>query len=83
MVAPLNETVPEPAVAVAVPPQLLVRAFGVATIIPAGRLSVKATPLSETVFAAGLVRVKVSEVTPFNGTLAAPKAFAITGGATT
>ena len=38
-------TVVDPAVAVAVPPQLLVTAGGVATASPAGRLSVNATPV--------------------------------------
>jgi hypothetical protein len=38
----------EPAVAVAVPPQLLVRPLGVATTRPGGKESVKATPFSVT-----------------------------------
>jgi hypothetical protein len=37
---------PEPATAVAVPPQVLFKALGVATTNPAGRLSVKARPVS-------------------------------------
>ena len=61
-VDPLRLTDPEPAVAVTVPPQLLVSPFGVATIKPAGRLSVKPTPVSEIEFAAGFVIVNVSEV---------------------
>jgi hypothetical protein len=73
---------PAPATAVAVPPQLLLRLFGVATTIPAGKLSVKATPVSAIpVF--GLVMVRVSEVVPFNGIVAAPKALAIDGGLAT
>src|SRR5947209_16912599 len=40
-VPPLRLTEPEPAVAVAVPPQVLVRPLGVATFNPAGKLSVK------------------------------------------
>src|SRR5437899_1730407 len=49
-VAPARLTLPEPAVAVMVPPpQLPVRPFGVATTRPAGRLSVNATPVSATV----------------------------------
>jgi hypothetical protein len=40
---------------------------------------VKPIPLRE-VAALGLVRLKVSAVVPFNGTLAAPKTFAIVGG---
>src|SRR5438270_495840 len=38
-------TEPEPATAVAVPPQVLDNPLGVATTRPAGRLSVKATPV--------------------------------------
>ena len=37
---------PDPATAVAVPPHVLLSAFGVATTKPAGRLSVKAIPVS-------------------------------------
>jgi hypothetical protein len=37
---------PDPATAVAVPPHVLLSAFGVATTNPAGRLSVKAIPVS-------------------------------------
>ena len=37
---------PEPATAVAVPPQVLFNALGVASTRPAGRLSVKAIPVS-------------------------------------
>jgi hypothetical protein len=73
-----------PAVARAVPPQLLESPlFGVATSSPEGSVSVKATPIKATVLAAGLVMVKVNEVVPFSTTLAAPKALAIDGGATT
>lgn len=82
MVPPFRLIEPEPAVAVAVPLQSLVRPFGVATTRPAGKLSVKETPLSATpVF--GFVMVKVKEVVPFSGMLAAPKALAIDGGVTT
>jgi hypothetical protein len=73
---------PEPAVAVAVPPQVLLSAFGVATTNPAGRLSVKAIPVSaKLVF--GLVMVNVREVVPFNGICAAPKALVMDGGVAT
>src|SRR5215469_16696690 len=41
-----RETEPEPAAAVAVPVQLLVKPLGVATTRPAGRVSVKVMPLS-------------------------------------
>jgi hypothetical protein len=84
MVAPLKLTVPDPATAVMVPPpQLPVRPLGVATTRPAGRVSEKATPASETVLAAGLVMVKLSVVVPFKAMAVAPNDLAITGGATT
>jgi len=74
-----NETEPEPAVAVAVPVQVVVRPFGVATTRPAGRLSVKAIPLS--VWCALLLEmVKVRLVVPFNGMVAAPNCLAMLGG---
>jgi len=75
-------TLPDPATAVAVPPQVLLRPLGVATTRPAGRLSVNATPVSaRLVF--GFVMLKVSEVVPFSGMLAAPKALVIEGGVAT
>src|SRR5689334_20391007 len=73
---------PAPATAVAVPPQVLLRVGGVATTSPAGRLSVKATPVSERLVF-GLLMVKVSEVVPFSGIVAAPKAFVIVAGVAT
>jgi len=82
-VLPESATTLDPAVAVAIPPQVLVRAFGVAMINPAGRLSVNAIPVSGIVFAAGLVIVNVRLVEPFNGMLAAPNAFTIVGGVPT
>jgi hypothetical protein len=83
-VAPARLTVPEPAVAVIVPPpQVPLNPFGVATTNPVGRLSVKATPVSATVFATGLVRVKVKVVVPFTAIKVAPKLLLIVGGATT
>src|SRR6266700_2434964 len=83
MVPPVREMLPEPATAVAVPPQVLVNPLGVATTNPAGSVSVNATPVSATALPPGLVIVKVSEVVPFSGRFAAPKALAIDGGATT
>ena len=83
IVPPVSEMLPDPATAVAVPPQVLLSPLGVATTIPAGNVSVNATPVSATVLAAGFVMVKVSEVVPFNGIAVAPKALAIDGGATT
>src|SRR4029077_8236117 len=71
-----------PAVAVIVPaPQVPVRPFGVETTRPAGSVSLKATPLNAVV-ALLFWMLKVSEVEPFSGMLAAPKALLIVGGAT-
>ena len=73
----------DPATAVAVPPQALVRPLGVDTTSPAGSVSVNATPVSATVFAAGLVTLKVSVVVPLSGIVVGLNALAIEGGATT
>src|SRR5262249_21249531 len=75
-------TVPEPAVAVAVPPQVLLRPFGVATTRPAGRLSVNANPVRPMLLF-GLVMLMVSDVVPFSGILAAPNCLVTVCGATT
>lgn len=83
MLPPVREMLVEPATAVAVPPQVFERPFGVETTSPVGNVSVNATPVSATVFAAGLVMVKVSAVVPFNGIVVGLKALAIDGGATT
>jgi hypothetical protein len=73
---------PDPATAVEVPPQVLVKAFGVAITSPAGRLSVNASPVSASaVF--GFVTLNVREVEPLSEMLAAPKAFVIVGGVAT
>jgi len=45
-VPPVRETVPEPGVAVAVPPHVLTRPLGFATTRFTGKLSVNPTPLS-------------------------------------
>jgi len=75
-------TDPEPATAVAVPPQLLVRFGADATTRPAGRLSVKAIPVRlRLVF--GFWMVNVNEVVPFRGISAAPNTLAIEGGVAT
>jgi hypothetical protein len=80
-VPPLRETLPVPAVTV--PPHELVT-FGVlATLNPAGKVSVNANPFSATVLAVGFVIVKVSVVVPLTGIVAAPNAFVIEGGAAT
>src|SRR5947209_16669074 len=71
-VPPLRLTEPEPAVAVAVPPQVFVKPFGVAITKPAGKLSVNDSPVSDTLVF-GLVMLMVSDVVPFSGILVAPK----------
>src|ERR1044071_4254353 len=72
-----------PAVGVIVPvPHEPVRPFGVEITRPDGNASLNATPVSATVVL-GFVTVKLSEVEPFSGILAAPNALAIVGGPTT
>ena len=79
--APLRLTLDDPSAAVTVPPgQLVVGLPGVATIRPAGRLSVNATPVSVRFWLLLLSIVKVRLVVPFNGIVAAPKALTICGG---
>ena len=73
---------PDPATAVAVPPHVLFRPDGVATTRPAGKLSVKAIPFNVTAVL-GFWVVKVSDVVPFSGIVAAPNALVIDGGAAT
>jgi hypothetical protein len=80
ILTPEIETLPDPATAVAVPPQVLATPFGVATTIPVGSESVNATPVSPAVFADGFVIVNVNEVLLFVPMLATPNAFAIEGG---
>ena len=80
IVPPLRLMTFVPAVAVIVPaPQVPVRPFGVETTRPAGSVSLNATPVSPTVVFE-LVMVKLSEVEPFSGMLAAPKALMMIGG---
>src|SRR5882724_2503981 len=81
-VPPDKLTVPDPAAAEIVPPHELFNVGEVETIRPAGKVSEKAIPLKTTMLF-GLLIVKVSEVEPFSGMLAAPKAFVIMGGAVT
>src|SRR5579864_8815066 len=83
MLPPVREMLVEPATAVAVPPQVLERPFGVETTNPVGSVSVNATPVSATVLAAGFVIVNVSDVGVFKAMLVGLKALAIDGGATT
>src|SRR5262249_2348856 len=80
MVAPVSE-MPVGAVVVTVPPQIVAEALP--TVRPVGSVSVKATPVSETAFAAGLVIVNVSEVVAFNAMVDGLNTLAIDGGATT
>lgn len=71
----------DPAAAVAVPPHVLLK-FGVAaTTKPAGRLSVKATPVLGLVL--GLLMANDKVVVPFSGTDAAPNDFVMLGGEAT
>src|SRR6266851_2803484 len=71
------------AVAVSVPPQVLLAPFGVATTSPATRVSEKATPVNDVPVLLGLVMVNVTLVEPLSGTLVAPNALLMLGGATT
>ncbi len=73
---------PAPATAVAVPPHVLVNPLGVATVRPAGRVSVNARPFSATLVF-GLATVNVSDVLPLSTIVAAPNAFVIVGGVAT
>jgi len=78
---PLRLTDVALATGVNVPPQVFDPPGLLATTRPAGKLSVKPTPVSDIEF--GLLRVKVSNVEPFSGIVDAPKAFVIVGGAST
>jgi len=80
IVTPLS-AMPVGAVVVTVPPQIVVVAL--ATVRPVGSVSVNATPVSDTAFAAGLVIVNVSEVVAFSAIVKGLNALAIEGGATT
>jgi hypothetical protein len=79
-VAPDRLTLPDPAVAVIVPPpQLPLRPFGVAICNPLGNGSVTVTPVSDAA-AFGLLMLKLSDVVPFTGILLAPNDLLIVGG---
>jgi hypothetical protein len=80
IVAPVSE-MPVGAVVVTVPPQIVAEALP--TVRPVGSVSVKATPVSETAFAAGFVIVKVSDVVAFRAIVDGVNTLAIDGGATT
>src|SRR5581483_1460742 len=78
-VPPLRDTLPAPATAVKVPPQVLTTPGVGPTAMFAGKVSVKATPLSESpVF--GFVIVNCKVVTPPTVTVGAPNDFAMLGG---
>jgi hypothetical protein len=83
IVPPLRLITFVPAVAVIVPaPQDPVNPFGVEITRPAGRVSLKATPvIAVVVLLFWMVKLKLVE--PFNGMLAAPKALMMTGGPVT
>jgi hypothetical protein len=83
IVPPVKLTVLAPATALGVPPHVVVNPLGVATTRPAGNASVNATPVSATVFAAGLPIVSVSDVDAFSAMLGAPNTLLIVGGAAT
>jgi hypothetical protein len=79
-VAPDKVTDPDPPVAVIVPPpQVPVKPLGVETAIPAGKVSVKATPVSA-IDVFGLVTVKLRLVLPPTAIDAAPKLLVMDGG---
>src|SRR5215469_13374848 len=71
-----------PAIAVGVPPQVLLRPGVEATTNPAGRLSVNANPLSVTLLF-GLVMLMVSKVVPFSGIFVGANVLLTLGGLAT
>lgn len=83
MVPPVRVMLPEPAIAVTVPPHEPLSPFGVATTTLAGNVSVNATPVSATVLAEGLVSPKVRAAMPFGAMAAGKKNLLIEGGDTT
>lgn len=79
---PERVIVAEPAFAEVVPPQLEIKPFGAATVKPAGRMSVKATPVSPAK-PFGFAIEKLTVVEPSGTNLSGVKALLITGGDTT
>ena len=71
-VTPDKLTLFDPATAVTVPPQVPVSPGGVATCSPAGSESLNAMPVSASL-ALLLATVKLNDVVPFRGIVAAPK----------
>ena len=82
MVPPVNETVPDPAVAAGVPLHVLLNPLGVATTRFAGKVSVNPTPVSPTV-ADGLVMVMVIVLVPPTEIVVGLNTLVVVGGATT
>jgi hypothetical protein len=83
--APVKETTPEPATAVGVVLQVLVKPLGVATTrVPGaalGKVSVNEIPFStDAALLLGLVIVNVRLVVPFSGIVEAPNTLLIVGG---
>ena len=78
-VAPLNVTELDPAVPVAVPPQVDENPLGVAMTSPAGSVSENATPVRSA--PPGLLSVTVSEVEVLMPIVELPKAIVMAGGA--
>src|SRR5437016_9859361 len=83
MVPPVRLIVVVFAVAVTVPPQVLLTPGVPATCSPPVNVSEKAIPFSAVVLDAGLVIVNVAVVVPFSGMLLATNALLMVGGATT
>ena len=81
-VAPDKLTTDEPGTAVGAVLQVLLSPLGVATTIPAGNVSVNATPVSATL-AFGFEMLKVRVVDPFTGMLGAPNILRMLGGEAT
>jgi hypothetical protein len=80
IVAPVN-VIPVGDVVVSVPPQTV--AVALATVSPVGSVSVNATPVSGSTFAAGLVIVNIKEVVAFRLIVEGLNTLAIDGGAST
>jgi hypothetical protein len=83
MLPPVTLTLVEFAAAVTVPPQVFDTPGVDATCRPFVSVSLNAMPFSAVVLFAGFVIVNVIVVVPFSGTVAAPNALLIVGGATT
>jgi len=81
-VPPDRPTELAPAVAVGVPPQVLLRLGVEATTSPAGRLSVNDNPLSVTLLF-GLLMLIVNKVVPFSGIFVGANVLATLGGLAT